>query len=174
MLKPTTDTTLRDLADAIRKRFREASVEIDVPAVASGVWYVDVKLGDQAVAVQWQPKHGFGISARPDLVYGERADEVYPDGESAFARIVSLLLSRSVTRPPHLDLGALRREVGVSQVVVAEALSIQQAAVSKLERRHDMLLSTLNAVVIALGARLDIVARFPDGTARLLDILPTE
>ncbi len=174
MSKPKLDATVRDLADAIRDRFPDAAVEIDAPARAAGVWHVDVARGDQTIAVQWRAEDGFGISARPDVTYGERADELYPDQESVFARIVSLLLSRSVTRPAHVDLGALRRERGVSQVTVADALSIQQAAISKLERRHDMLLSTLDAVVTALGAKLDLVARFPDGTARLLDILPTE
>jgi DNA-binding XRE family transcriptional regulator len=56
-------------------------------------------------------------------------------------------------------LRALRKQ---SQEQVAKKLGIQQAAVSKLERRTDMYNSTLRDVIRAMGGELDIVARFPD------------
>jgi hypothetical protein len=54
-----------------------------------------------------------------------------------------------------------------SQVEVARKLHINQAGVSKLERRTDMYLSTLRGFIEAMGGKLEIVARFPDRAVRL-------
>ena len=48
-----------------------------------------------------------------------------------------------------------------SQAAVAAKLHIKQAAVSKLERRTDMYLSTLRGYIEAMGGTLEIIARFP-------------
>lgn len=49
-----------------------------------------------------------------------------------------------------------------SQDQIAKKLGINQAAVSKMERRADMYVSTLRSLVEAMGGQLDVVARFPD------------
>ena len=54
-----------------------------------------------------------------------------------------------------------------SQEAVAQKLHIKQAAVSKLERRTDMYLSTLRSYIEAMGGKLEIIARFPDQTVRI-------
>jgi transcriptional regulator with XRE-family HTH domain len=54
-----------------------------------------------------------------------------------------------------------------SQEAVAERLHIKQAAVSKLERRTDMYLSTLRGYIEAMGGQLEIIARFPDQAVRI-------
>jgi hypothetical protein len=54
-----------------------------------------------------------------------------------------------------------------SQQAVAERLHIKQAAVSKLERRTDMYLSTLRGYIEAMGGQLEIIARFPDHAVRI-------
>ena len=54
-----------------------------------------------------------------------------------------------------------------SQEAVAQKLHIKQAAVSKLERRTDMYLSTLRGYIEAMGGKLEIVARFPDQVVRI-------
>ena len=61
-----------------------------------------------------------------------------------------------------MTLRALRKARACSQVKLGHALHIKQAAVSKLERRTDMYLSTLRAYIEAMGGELEIVARFPD------------
>ena len=61
-----------------------------------------------------------------------------------------------------LQLAELRQARSKTQVEVAEAMASQQAAVSKLERREDMYLSTLRQYVEALGGELKLVASFPD------------
>lgn len=59
-----------------------------------------------------------------------------------------------------MHLRELRRALQMSQVRVAEQLGIGQAAVSRLERRTDVYLSTLRNYVRALGGDLRIVATF--------------
>ncbi len=54
-----------------------------------------------------------------------------------------------------------------SQEEVAKKLHIKQAAVSKLERRTDMYLSTLRGFIEAMGGKLEIVARFPNRAVRI-------
>ena len=54
-----------------------------------------------------------------------------------------------------------------SQEEVAKTLHIKQAAVSKLERRTDMYLSTLRRHIEAMGGKLEIVARFPNQAVRI-------
>ena len=61
-----------------------------------------------------------------------------------------------------MQLQELRRSRQVTQVEVASAMSVEQAAVSKLERREDMYVSTLREYVKALGGELKLVASFPD------------
>jgi hypothetical protein len=41
-------------------------------------------------------------------------------------------------------------------------LGIKQAAVSRLERRTDMYLSTLRNLIVSMGGTLRIIAQFPD------------
>jgi hypothetical protein len=48
-----------------------------------------------------------------------------------------------------------------SQEAVARKLNIKQAAVSKLERRTDMCLSTLRVYIEAMGGTLEIIAPVP-------------
>ena len=43
-----------------------------------------------------------------------------------------------------------------------KVMKVEQAAVSKLERREDMYVSTLRDYVKALGGELKLVASFPD------------
>jgi transcriptional regulator with XRE-family HTH domain len=56
----------------------------------------------------------------------------------------------------------LRRAREQTQVQVAKILGISQDSVSRLEQRTDVLLSTLQNYVAALGGRLVLVAKFPD------------
>jgi Helix-turn-helix domain len=57
----------------------------------------------------------------------------------------------------------LRQARQQTQVALAERLDIPQNAVSRMERRTDLLLSTLRGYVEGLGGRLELRAVFPDG-----------
>jgi transcriptional regulator with XRE-family HTH domain len=58
-------------------------------------------------------------------------------------------------------LRPLRTALDRTQEELAQRLQISQASVAKMEQRTDMLLSTLNHYVEALGGRLSLVASFP-------------
>jgi DNA-binding XRE family transcriptional regulator len=62
-----------------------------------------------------------------------------------------------------MPLQELRQARALSQNEMAKELGIKQAAVSKLERRTDMYLSTLRKFIEAMGGHLEIVAHFPEG-----------
>ena len=66
-----------------------------------------------------------------------------------------------------MALKELREALALSQAKIAEALEVNQAAVSKLENRADMLLSTLRDYVHAAGGDLVLLARFPEGDVKL-------
>ena len=69
-----------------------------------------------------------------------------------------------------LALHELRKTRAVSQVDLAAKLAVGQPAVAKLERRADMYVSNLRRYVEALGGKLEITARFPDGTVTIADV----
>jgi transcriptional regulator with XRE-family HTH domain len=61
-----------------------------------------------------------------------------------------------------MSLRDLRKARKLTQARVAKALGITQDSVSRLERRSDLLLSTLRKTVKAMGGDVHIVAEFPD------------
>jgi len=61
-----------------------------------------------------------------------------------------------------MTLRELRRARKLTQVRMAKALGITQDSVSRLEKRSDLLLSTLRKTVKAMGGNLSLVAEFPD------------
>lgn len=61
-----------------------------------------------------------------------------------------------------MTLRELRRARRLTQVRVAKALGITQDSVSRLEKRSDILLSTLRKTVEVMGGNLSLVAEFPD------------
>src|SRR5579863_1594852 len=61
-----------------------------------------------------------------------------------------------------MTLQELRRARRLTQVRMAKELGIGQDGVSKLEKRADLMISTLRKTVEAMGGRLSLVAEFPD------------
>jgi transcriptional regulator with XRE-family HTH domain len=66
-----------------------------------------------------------------------------------------------------MPLQELRQARNLTQEQLAGALAVNQAAVSKLEKRTDMYVSTLRNFVRAMGGDLEIVAKFPDGAVQI-------
>ncbi len=67
-----------------------------------------------------------------------------------------------------MTLQELRRARKLTQVSVAKALGITQDSVSRLEKRSDILLSTLRKTIEAMGGNLSLIAEFPDRVPVLL------
>jgi hypothetical protein len=61
-----------------------------------------------------------------------------------------------------MSLQELRHAVQKTQKTVARTLKIGQDGISRLEKRSDLLLSTLRNYVEAVGGSLTLVVRFPD------------
>jgi DNA-binding XRE family transcriptional regulator len=61
-----------------------------------------------------------------------------------------------------MTLQELRRARRLTQVRMAKTLGITQDGVSRLEKRSDLLLSTLRKTVEAMGGTLSLIVEFPD------------
>jgi DNA-binding XRE family transcriptional regulator len=69
------------------------------------------------------------------------------------------LLARVAQR---MTLAEMRKGRKISQTKMAEALGIGQMQISRLERRKDPRLSTMQRTVAAMGGHLTLIATFPD------------
>lgn len=66
-----------------------------------------------------------------------------------------------------MALQHLRKARCFTQARIAETLGIGQEGVSKIENRSDLLISTLQSYVEAMGGSLKLLVQFPDGMATL-------
>jgi len=75
--------------------------------------------------------------------------------------------SRRVTRrlkgTERLTLRGVREGMGKTQTEVAVAMGTDQGEVSRIEKRSDVLLSTLRRYASAIGAQCELVLVFPTG-----------
>lgn len=72
-----------------------------------------------------------------------------------------------------MPLDELREARQFTQEHLAKILKVRQAAVSKLERRADMYLSTLEKFIEAMGGELQIRAIFPEGAVNIRRLTET-
>jgi transcriptional regulator with XRE-family HTH domain len=61
-----------------------------------------------------------------------------------------------------MTLAELRKGCKISQATVAEALGISQIRISRLEKRKDPRLSTIQRTISAIDGHLTMIATFPD------------
>ena len=167
-----TTNALQSIGDGILERFPNAQLSFDMAENGRGSTFLDVKMADYSLVVECYPGRGFGITANSDIGYGEGPQEVIEEPSAALHRILELLLSRTKTVSPPATLGQLRRERSLTQAQIANSLNIQQASIAKMEKRSDILISTLQAIVSAMGGRLRIRVVFPDGIERELQFGP--
>lgn len=156
------------LVQGIAEHLQGAEVSVDPPTKAGGSFWVDVRFGGRTAVIEWRPSMGFGVSSLPSDGYGEGPDEVYHDVPSVISRMVQLLQGGQRTEAPQeASLQWLREIRRISQEELAGMLGIKQAAVSRLERREDMNVSSLQRLIVALGGELQIYARFPEYTVQI-------
>ncbi len=62
-----------------------------------------------------------------------------------------------------MPLHELRRARALTQQELAQMLEVNQPAISKLEQRADVYISSLRSYIEAVGGKLKIVADFPEG-----------
>lgn len=88
-----------------------------------------------------------------------------PEAVTASGRIYSRLKGA-------MALDELRDALRMTQQELAQTLNVDQSAVSKLERRTDMYVSTLRRCIAAMGGQLEIRAVFPEGSVRIRQFEP--
>ena len=88
-----------------------------------------------------------------------------PEAVTASDRIYSRLKET-------MALDELRDALRMTQQELAQTLNVDQSAVSKLERRTDMYVSTLRRCIAAMGGQLEIRAVFPEGSVRISQFEP--
>src|SRR5690349_1973096 len=137
------------MRDELARRYRLAGLDLDAPADPRGPWFLTVpRAGLAPSVVEWRPERGFGSSTPSAGDFGTGADEVYRNAGGALARVEGLLESGGEaggTGP--VRLSELRQLRGLSQAEVAERAGVRQANVSRIERRGDVLLTTLGRIV---------------------------
>ena len=68
----------------------------------------------------------------------------------------------------------LRQAAQQTQAQMAAALGVRQDTISRLEKRSDMLLSTMRHYVESMGGQLELVAKFPDRPTVVIDHIGAE
>jgi transcriptional regulator with XRE-family HTH domain len=71
-------------------------------------------------------------------------------------------------------LRQLRELLGLTQLDVAKRLKVGQTVISRIERRSDLLLSTIRSYLIAVGGSLDMRAVLETGAAVQLDAIASK
>jgi predicted transcriptional regulator len=66
-----------------------------------------------------------------------------------------------------MALNELREALELTQEQLAELMKVSQVAISRMERRPDMYVSTLRRVIEAMGGELEIRAVLPKRTVKL-------
>jgi hypothetical protein len=85
-----------------------------------------------------------------------------PMGRKSYERAVAEIESHQA------NLAQVRKLRFLAQSTVAELMEMDQSEISRLERRSDLLLSTLRKFIQATGGDLHLVAQFPEGNVELL------
>ncbi|MDR0843178.1 MAG: helix-turn-helix domain-containing protein [Acidobacteriota bacterium] len=61
-----------------------------------------------------------------------------------------------------MTLQEIRKAHRLTQETLAAALNVKQEQISRMEKRSDLLLSTLRGYIEAMGCKLTLVAEFPN------------
>lgn len=69
-----------------------------------------------------------------------------------------------------MPMHSLRYALQFTQQQLAEELGVKQAAISKMERRPDHLVSTLRRFIEAMGGELELKAHFPTGSVSITEL----
>ena len=91
---------------------------------------------------------------------GLNVEDVIAELDPAERRKVEEMAAELIAE--EMTLRELRKARHLTQVSIARELGIGQDAVSRMEQRSDLLLSTLRRTVEAMGGSLSLIARFPD------------
>lgn len=162
-----------ELSSFLKVAIPNVLIDVDQPRDPDGEWWIDVACDDFKSSVAWRPDHGFGIfTSAPG--FAERPDEIYRPAALAAKRLSQLVDHwRDTGESDALWLNDIRQLRDTPQTSLGERMSQSQAAISKLERREDIRLSSLRKYLKAMGGRLEMRAVFDDFSATV-DISPNK
>jgi len=162
---------ISELSCSLRETMPDAIVDVDRPRDPKGEWWIDISCGDFLSSVAWRESFGFGVFTS-QASFAERPDEIYKRPDHAAKRLCQILKSwKDFGGADALWLHDLRQICDTPQTSVAEKMSQSQAAISKLEHREDIRISSLRRYLNAMGGRLEMRAVFDDFSASV-DISP--
>ena len=69
----------------------------------------------------------------------------------------------------YLTLKELRKAQDLTQVQLAQTLGIRQSTLAQMEKRNDLMLSTLRSYVQAMGGDLQLLVSFPGRQPIVID-----
>lgn len=110
------------------------------------------------------PDSAWDTDDTPERFY--RMLEESPEANDSFTKLSEEITIRQNT------LAQVRRARKLTQTVLASNLGLDQSAVSRLEHRADMLLSTLRSFIQATGGDLHLIATYPGSPPLTLRIGP--
>lgn len=148
-----------DLLQSVSVLLPAAKHTAEPGGVKAENWWLEFQSGRHSATVEWRPQRGFGVYDPADEAYGSGPREIFHSSEMVARRLVQLLSAKTGSS----WLTKLRELHGVSQVEVARRLHIRQGNISKLEKRSKVQLATVVNLVAALGGRIEIRAKFPEG-----------
>ena len=125
--------TLTQIEQQLSAKYPSIITQLDEAEIATGSSWLDVSYHHEHITIEYKDKQGFGL---------------HFDDDSYDSKV--------------LTLKGLRELQGISQIELATLLGQQQASISKIEARDDILLNTLSRLVTALGGRLAISVHFDD------------
>lgn len=89
---------LETLQTRLRERFPSLESTLDPGESGTASWYLDVRLGNHSIVIEWRPGFGFGVTSGHEASYGAGPDERFDEPDETFRRVVLLLLAGAVTR----------------------------------------------------------------------------
>ena len=156
--------SIEKMLKRVKKAFPDATCDLDESETIGGPWFLDIDLDGYSMIVEWKRNGSFGLTAGRVGVYGEGADEVYPDYGTALRRAFWLLEHRVTTVPPLSDqLRSIRAKRHLTQEELAKRLDVKQSSISKLESRGETVgIRKLQEYLAAMGGQLTLRISFAD------------
>jgi hypothetical protein len=77
-------------------------------------------------------------------------------------RRAKIMARAAIIMTEEMTLRDLRTALSQTQTTIGNTLGIGQEGVSRIERRSDLLLSTLRGYIEAMGGNLSLIVEFPD------------
>lgn len=159
-----TNSPFDTLIAQLREDVTVQGLSIDAPTSSGGEWWLDIELeGGWSTSLSWRSDRKFGVYVAADG-FGERPDEIFSDSRLVATRLLQLLRRHQAHEVvgAALSLREIRQLLGGSQEQLAVNLGKGQAEISRLEKRSDAKLSTIDQYVRSLGGMLKVSVVFDD------------